>query len=100
MLRLVLDAPHLSTEQIADRLGLDRQRVTIALKGLGFGITAVDLHPCGDPATHDRLLTALRSAHPEGAEDMEEGPAMRWTPLADGWRSLTGCSAATAADAA
>jgi hypothetical protein len=96
----MLDQPHLSREQLAERLSLPLEKVAHALRGAGFGQTADDLRPCGDPVAHDRLLIALRRSHPAGAENAREAYEASWHPGADGWRSLTGFSASMAADAA
>ncbi len=98
VVRLVIDEPRLSTDQLATRLGLPRGKVAIALRATGFSLGPEDAHPCGDPAASDRLLAALWRAHPAGADNMVEPPERgRW------WRppdlsGLIGCSAGYTAD--
>jgi hypothetical protein len=95
---IVTETPHLSPDQIAVRLGVAKSAISAVLQILGFSVTQEDLQPTGDPFAHDRLLSALRAAHPGGFEDEIEAPARRWQPGPT--QSLMGCAAAMAIDAA
>lgn len=95
---IVTRTPHLSPDQIAARLGVAKPAISAALQVLGFSMTREDLQPTGDPFAHDRLLSALRAAHPGGFENEIERPARRWQPGPT--QSFMGCTAAMATDAA